>query len=103
SSGVISWLQAALTLPIRKAVIFEPPLPISGSLPTAFVPRYDTGLAQGEVAAALVGAMKGTKMGPPIFNVIPRGLLERLTAAMMASEERKAGSDDVTIDRKSVV
>src|SRR5437588_11033521 len=97
SAGAIIWLQAALTLPIRKAVIFEPPLPINGSLPTAFVHRYDTELAQGEVAAALVSAMKGTKMGPPNFNVIPRGLLERLTAAMMASQEKKAGSEDVTM------
>ena len=36
-------------------------------------------------------------MGPPIFNVIPRTLLERLTTAMMASEEKKAGSQDVTM------
>jgi len=98
SSGAIIWLQAALTLPaIRKAVIFEPPLPINGSLPTDFVQRYEREIAQGEVAAALVTAMKGTQMGPPIFNVIPRGLLERLTTTMMASEERKAGSDDVTM------
>src|SRR5438874_451455 len=59
--------------------------------------RYDTEIAQGEVAAALVSAMKGTQMGPPIFNVIPRTLLERLTTAMMASEEKRAGSQDVTM------
>src|SRR5438876_6524665 len=98
SSGAIIWLQAALTLPaIRKAVIFEPPLPINGSLPTDFVQRYEREIAQGEVAAALVSAMKGTQMGPPIFNIIPRGLLERLTTTMMASEEKKAGCDDVTM------
>jgi len=98
SSGAIIWLQAALTLPaIRRAVIFEPPLPINGSLPTDFVQRYEREIAQDEVAAALVSAMKGTQMGPPIFNIIPRGLLERLTTAMMASEEKKAGSDDVTM------
>ena len=98
SSGAIIWLQAALTLPaIRRAVILEPPLPINGSLPTDFVQRYEREIAQDEVAAALVSAMKGTQMGPPIFNIIPRGLLERLTTAMMASEEKKAGSDDVTM------
>ena len=98
SSGAIIWLQAALTLPaIRKAVIFEPPLPINGSLPTDFVQRYEREIAQGEVAAALVSAMKGTQMGPPIFNIIPRGLLERLTRTMMASEEKNAGNDDVTM------
>jgi len=78
-------------------VIFEPPLPINGSLPTDFVQRYEREIAQGEVAAALVSAMKGTQMGPPIFNIIPRGLLERLTRTMMASEEKNAGNDDVTM------
>jgi pimeloyl-ACP methyl ester carboxylesterase len=97
SSGAIIWLEAALTLPIRKAVIFEPPLPINGSLPTDFVQRYEREIAQGEVAAALVSAMKGTQMGPPIFNIIPRGLMERLTMTMMANEEKKAGTDDVTM------
>jgi len=98
SSGAIIWLQAALTLPaIRKAVIFEPPLPINGSLPTDFVQRYEREIAQGEVAAALVSAMKGTQMGPPIFNIVPRGLLERLTTRMLASEDKKASGDDVTM------
>src|SRR5207248_911097 len=60
SSGAIIWLQAALTLPaIRRAVISEPPLPINGSLPTDFVQRYEREIAQDEVAAALVSAMKG--------------------------------------------
>ena len=36
-------------------------------------------------------------MGPPIFNVIPRWLLELLTTMMMASEDKKAKTDDVTI------
>jgi pimeloyl-ACP methyl ester carboxylesterase len=98
SSGAIIWLQAALTLPaIRKAAIFEPPLVIDGSLATDFVARYDREMAQGKVASALVSGMKGTQMGPPIFNLIPRWLLERLTTTMMASEEKKAGSDDVTM------
>src|SRR2546425_9711350 len=94
SSGAIIWLQAAPTLPaIRKAVIFEPPLPINGSLPTDFVQRYEREIAQGDVAAALVSAMKGTQMGPPIFNIIPRGVLERLTTTMMASGEKEAGGE----------
>jgi hypothetical protein len=41
--------------------------------------------------------MKATQMGPPVFNVIPRWLLERLTTMMLASEDKKAGGDDVTM------
>jgi hypothetical protein len=36
-------------------------------------------------------------MGPPIFNVIPRRLLELLTKMMLASEDKKAGGDYVTM------
>lgn len=98
SSGAIIWLQAALSLPaIRRAAIFEPPLVIDGALHTDFVERYESEMAQGKIASALVSAMKGTQMGPPIFNAIPRWLLERLTTTMMTSEEKKAGSDDVTM------
>ena len=93
NSGAIIWLQAALTLP----AIFEPPLSINGSVSTAFVSRYDKEIAQGKVSAALITAMKGSQMGPPVFNVIPRWLLKLLTKMMMASEEKKASSDDVTM------
>ena len=98
SSGAIISLQAALTLPaIRKAAIFEPPLIANGPGPTAWLTRFDDELAQGKVAAAMITGMKGAKMGPPMLNLMPRWLLERLTTMMMASEEKKAGADDVTM------
>ena len=98
SSGAIIWLQAALTLsPIRKAAIFEPPLLVDGSSPTAWLTRYDQEIAQGKVAAAMITGMKGAQMGPPMLNLMPRWLLERMTTMMMASEEKKASGDDVTM------
>jgi pimeloyl-ACP methyl ester carboxylesterase len=98
SSGAIIGLQAALTIPaMHKVALFEPPLVINGSVPTAFLARYDEEIAQGKVASALVTGMKGSRMGPPIFNVIPRWLLELLTKMLMASEDKKARSDDVTM------
>ena len=98
SSGGIICLQAALTLPtIHKAAIYEPPLFINSSVPTAVLTRFDEEMAQGKVAAALVTAMKGARMGPPIFNVMPRWLLERLTKMAMAGEDKKARGDYVTM------
>jgi pimeloyl-ACP methyl ester carboxylesterase len=97
SLGGLTSLQAALTLPaIHKAAIYEPPLIINGSVSNAWLTRYDKEMAQGKVAAALVTSMKGAQMGPPIFNVMPRWLLELLTKMMMASEDKKAKGDDVT-------
>jgi pimeloyl-ACP methyl ester carboxylesterase len=98
SSGGLISLQAALTLPtIHKAAIYEPALIMNGSASTAWLTRYDQEMAQGKVTAALVTGMKGAQMGPPIFNVMPRWLLELLTSMMMASEEKKARGDDVTM------
>jgi len=91
SSGGIICLQAALTLPaIHKAAIFEPPFFMNDeSTPTTVLTRYDKEMAQGKVAAALITGMKGAQMGPPIFNAMPRWLLELLTNMAMKSEEKK--------------
>lgn len=98
SSGGIIWLQAALSLSsIYKAAIYEPPLLINGSLPIAWLTRFDKEMAQGKVASALITAMKGTQMGPPIFNVVPRRLLELLTNMAMKNENNKAKDYDVTM------
>jgi pimeloyl-ACP methyl ester carboxylesterase len=94
SSGAIISLQAALTLPsIHKAAIYEPPLFLNSSEPAAFVARFNRELAQGKVAAALITSMKGAQMGPPIFNAIPRFLLESLTNMIMKSEDKKGSGD----------
>ena len=98
SSGAIISLQAALTLrAIHRAAIFEPPLMFNGSAPTAWLTRFDNEMAQGNVAAAMITGMKGAEMGPPMLNLIPRWLLERMTTMMMASEDKNARDDDVTM------
>jgi pimeloyl-ACP methyl ester carboxylesterase len=90
SSGGIICLQAAVTLPaIDKAAIFEPPFFKDDALPTALLARFDAEMAEGKVAAALITAMRGAQMGPPIFNAMPRWLAERLTSGFMASEAKK--------------
>ncbi len=89
SAGGIISLQAALTLPaIHKVAIYEPPLFINDSVPTAVMTRFDKEMAQGKVAAALITAMKGSQLGPPIFNAMPRWLAERLTTMAMAQDDK---------------
>jgi pimeloyl-ACP methyl ester carboxylesterase len=98
SSGALICLQAALTLPaIHKAALYEPALIVDGSMSTAFLARYDREMAEGNVAAALVTGMLASQMGPPIFNAMPRWLLESFTRSAMKSEEKKAKSGDVTM------
>jgi pimeloyl-ACP methyl ester carboxylesterase len=98
SSGGVIVLEAALRLPaIHKVAVYEPALIINGSPSTDFLARYDQELAEGNLAAALVTGMKGTQMGPAIFNALPRWLLERLTSSAMASEDKQARAGDVSM------
>ncbi len=98
SSGALVALQSALSLDaIHKAVIFEPPLIVNGSLSTAFIARYNKELADGDVIGALVTAMLGAQMGPSVFQAVPRGLLKMLTKLGVASEDKKAGAGDITM------
>jgi len=97
SAGALISLQAALKLcAVRKAVFYEPPLFVNG-LPIALMKRYEKEMAEGRLAAAMITAMKATQIGPQVFNVMPRGLLELLTDKMMESEDRNAGSGDITM------
>jgi pimeloyl-ACP methyl ester carboxylesterase len=98
SSGAIIWLFAALELAaIRKAAIFEPPLLIDETKSPPLMRRFDDEIAQGRVAAALITGMQAARLAPPMFDRIPRWLLERMTRAMLASEDKRAAPDDVTM------
>lgn len=98
SSGALIGLHAACVLPaIRRLALYEPALSINGSVSTAFLSRFDQEIADGRVAAALVTGMKGSQMGPAVFNAIPDWLLERLTGLMMAGEDRRAKPGQVTM------
>lgn len=98
SSGALIWLQAALTLPaIHKAALFEPALVVNDSISTNFIMRLDRELGDGKIDAAMVTAMLGAQMGPPIFQRLPRWLLKKLTNMMMVSEDKNAKSGDITM------
>jgi pimeloyl-ACP methyl ester carboxylesterase len=96
SSGGIIALQAALAMPeIRKVAVYEPPFFTDRSRPAELLERFDEELSEGRVAAALITAMRGAQMGPPIFNAMPRWLTERLTNLMLSQEDRKGSGDYV--------
>lgn len=97
SSGADIALQSTLALPaIHKAAIYEPPLFVDG-MPKALMAQYEQEMAAGRLAAALVTAMQATQMGPRIFNVMPRWLLELLTNKAMESQDRDAKTGETTM------
>lgn len=98
SSGAIMMLEAARQLPaIRKAAIFEPPIVIDNSLDLSFLKKYEKELEEGDTISALVTAMLGAQMGPPMFQSFPRGVLKWMTKKMVEQEDKKAKPGDVTM------
>jgi pimeloyl-ACP methyl ester carboxylesterase len=98
SAGGLICLQAALNLPaIHKVAVYEPALIVNGSASTAFLKRYDLEIAQGKMSAALVTGMQAAHLGPPVFNLIPRKILELLTTLALKQEDKKARAGGVTM------
>ncbi|MBB5866944.1 pimeloyl-ACP methyl ester carboxylesterase [Allocatelliglobosispora scoriae] len=75
SSGGLVVLRTALATPaLTRIAVYEPPLSVDGSVPVAWVPRYDRELAAGDVTGALVTALKGIGVAP-VLGRVPRRLL----------------------------
>lgn len=98
SSGALICLQAALLHDIIcKVAVFDPPLIVNGSVSSEFMTRFDKEIADGDTVSALVTAMAGSQMGPPILHAAPQWLLKLLTKMMLSGEEKRAGKDDITM------
>jgi pimeloyl-ACP methyl ester carboxylesterase len=98
SAGGLIALAAAMTLPtIHKVAVYEPALILNHSLSMDLIPRYDQEIAEGKIAAALITGMLAGQLGPPIFNFLPRWLMERFTTSGMKSEDKTAKPGDMTM------
>jgi len=65
SAGALMSLEAARLFPdIHMLAIYEPPLPVEGTDPTAWLPRFDQDIAQGKLGAAMITAALGTERRP---------------------------------------
>lgn len=91
SSGALISLRAALVTPVvERAALYEPPLPVRGSTPTAWVPRFNREIAAGKHAAAAVTALKGARLDP-VLTRLPRWLLTPVAAAGLRDRNLPAG------------
>jgi len=87
SSGALITLRTALATPtIQNVALYEPPFSVNGSIPTSWVPRYDREIAEGNLAAALITALKGTKMEPTLGN-LPRFILMPIMSLGMRAKK----------------
>ena len=72
SSGALIALQAASELSsIHKIALFEPPLSSNGSVPTAWLPKFEKEIAEGKSSLALITATQGIELMPKDFPIPP--------------------------------
>lgn len=91
SSGAFIVMKTALAFPDRfkRIAIFEPPWFSEAEREenTAWLARYEEEIEKSDIAGALTTAMLGAKMGPPVFQYVPRPILHLLTNFAMKAEE----------------
>jgi pimeloyl-ACP methyl ester carboxylesterase len=61
SSGAIIVLQTAIIEPtLKKIALYEPPIPITGTNPVAWVGAYEQAMAKGNLGKAMISIVRGT-------------------------------------------
>jgi pimeloyl-ACP methyl ester carboxylesterase len=91
SSGALIALRAAAALPaLTRVALYEPPLSLANSVPMEWVARYDREIAAGDLAAAMVTAMRGTQTDPPEIRAVPRARLEALLGDGLRGDDPEA-------------
>jgi pimeloyl-ACP methyl ester carboxylesterase len=93
SSGALVVLRTALATPaLERVAVYEPPLSVRSSVPVGWLPRFDAEIASGRPGAALVTALKGTRV-EPVLGRVPRALLQPVMSAGMRVAPRPAAGD----------
>jgi len=97
SAGALIALRAGLELPaIRKLALYEPPFPVGATSPTAWVTRYESELARGDLAAAMVSVIKGTA-DPIGVARLPRFMLVALLRLAIPQQARQVRPPEVAL------
>ncbi|MCP2321496.1 pimeloyl-ACP methyl ester carboxylesterase [Hamadaea flava] len=96
SSGGLVTLYAARSLPqLDRVAVYEPPLSVNGSAPTAWLDRFDREIAAAEPAKAMITALKSLGVDP-LFTRLPRPMLD-LVMPLAVRMQRDVPDGDVPI------
>lgn len=81
SYGGLVALNTALQYPVTKLAVYEPAVSVNGSLPGAWLPRFERELMQKDFISASITFIKGLRMGG-VMRIVPRPLMKILFGAM---------------------
>jgi pimeloyl-ACP methyl ester carboxylesterase len=104
SSGAIVVLQTALVEPcVKKIALYEPPIPVNGTEPAAWVGGYEHAMAEGNLGKAMISIVKGTGdnsfLGKlPSFMTIPF-----MNFAIKADAKDKEGNGKNEVSLKTLI
>ena len=99
SSGAIIVLQTAILEPgLRKVVLYEPPIPINGKIPFAFIDDYEDALSKGNLGKAFVNFIKGADKSS-LFGILPRFItIPVINYALKAEAKKEKANDEVFLN-----
>ncbi|MBO3749239.1 alpha/beta hydrolase [Streptosporangiaceae bacterium NEAU-GS5] len=96
SSGGLVTLRTALATPaLDRVAVYDPPMSVNGSVPTAWLPRYHRQIAAGRTVSAMVTALKGIRVDPAMSRIPRWVLVPGLSLAVRL--QREPSPDDVPI------
>ena len=97
SSGLIA-LEAGRRIPtLRRIAVYEPALLMDTARYLDWRPRFDTEMAAGDVAAAMISSMFGLDLAPRAMKVMPRRMLEALTRNALDREDKEPTTPGMTM------
>jgi pimeloyl-ACP methyl ester carboxylesterase len=97
SSGAIIALQTAIVEEtIKKVALYEPPIPVNGTKPAAWVDKYELAMSKGNLGEALISIVRGTGDSSllsilPSFITIP--FMNMAIKADTKDKETKMGNE----------
>lgn len=88
SAGGLIALETALRRPVKKLVLYEPPVSVDGSLPAQWLGPFEQAIAQGKLKKAMALSLKGLKVVDGI-DKMPLTLLLLLINIISFAERKK--------------
>lgn len=90
SAGAIFALEAALVIPVKKLILYEPPVSINGSVSFDWLPAFEKALDRQDHAAAFVQMVKGLRLSG--MSQLPAWLLSPIARLLLSGK----GSRELT-------